>query len=221
METVPPIKKKSSIISWIGFGIAVAVFVLIWFVNILVFQWSGQPANAIGALYMITILLGSILGILAMVFSIVGLILAIKNDTPKWIGTTGIVLCIASIISFFLPIFCAGLKQKEPVQVVTPEYLKENNVIIQINKYGKVRCLDNRRESNNVVGNMQTYKYDFEQQLQNWLKLNNVDESAELIIQASKDADYSDINKVFNALQKAGLTKFTLKSDLEDSADRD
>ena len=71
------------------------------------------------------------------------------------------------------------------------------------------------------MGNMQTYKYDFEQQLQNWLKLNNVDESAELIIQASKDADYSDINKVFNALQKAGLTKFTLKSDLEDSADRD
>lgn len=43
---------------------------------------------------------------------------------------------------------------------------------------------------------MQTYKYDFEKQLQNWLKINNVDESTEFIIQASKDSDYSDTNKI-------------------------
>lgn len=56
-----------------------AVFALIWFVNILVFKWSGQPANGIAALYLKTILV-SILGILAMVFLIIGLVLAIKND---------------------------------------------------------------------------------------------------------------------------------------------
>lgn len=34
--------KSTSVISWIGFGLASTVFILIWVVNIIVFQLRGE-----------------------------------------------------------------------------------------------------------------------------------------------------------------------------------
>lgn len=223
MEIVTPSitgKKPTSVFSWLGFGMAAALFLLIWFVNILIFNWTGESANPIAPLYILGILFGGILGILAMVFSIIGLVMATKNNTPKWIGVIGIVLCIASLFSFFVPIMCAGIIKNKTVEVDTPASVSTNDseieedVTIQIFSLGRVRCINNSNKNNSVIGNLNTIDYDFSTQFANWLKMNNVDASTGIIVNSTNDADYSDITKVVEALRTNGITKFRLTSTL-------
>ena len=216
--------KSTSIISWIGFGLATAVFILIWFVNIIVFQLRGEGANPIGGLYMLLIPIGGILGFMALIFSIVGLIMAIKNNTPRWIGTTGIIVCVLSILSFFVPIVCAVIKKNKALNVENTEPLSvvdevsTEDVTIQIFSIGKVRCINNKNSSNTVVGNMSTFDLDFEKQLSSWLKMNNVDDSTTtILVNSTNDADYSDIKKVIDTLNKCKISKIKLSSNLKNS----
>lgn len=224
MNTQPFSQTSSSVFSWLGFGIAAALLLLIWIVNIIAFKLAGEAANPVAALYMMMLLVGSVLGLLAMVFSIVGLVMAIRNNTPRWIGVTGIVLCLVSLFSFFIPIMGAGmLKDKTPdaeapktaVAVADNNEEKETvyEVTIQIFDFGRVRCVNNA--GNNVVGNMSTTDYDFKKQFANWLKMNNVDSSSSVLINTTNDADYSDITKVINALKANGITEFELSSTLD------
>ncbi|MDE6324523.1 MAG: biopolymer transporter ExbD [Paramuribaculum sp.] len=215
--------RSTSVISWIGFGLAITVFLLIWFVNILVFNWMGEDAIHITALYMLVILPGGILGVMALIFSIVGLTMAIKNNTPRWIGTTGIIMCVLSILSFFVPIVCAGMMENKTMEIENTEPIRlsdeaiTEDVTIQIFSISRVRCINNKNSSSTVVGNMSTYDYDFDKQLSNWLKMNKVDSTTGIIVNSTKDADYSDITKVIDTLNKNGISKFKLSSSLSDS----
>ncbi len=220
----PPVKppKSTSVISWLGFGLATALFLLIWVVNILVFSYARETANPIGMLYVLVILLGGILGLLAMTFSIIGLVMAIKNSSPKWMGVTGIVLCVLSLFSFFVPMVCADLIKNKTVKVEVPESSSGANddvaedVTIQIYCLGRVRCVNNVNAKNSIVGNMSTLDFDFNRQLANWLKMNNVDSSTGIIVNSTKNTDYSDILKVVDALNENGITKFRLSSTLSE-----
>lgn len=197
----PPVKppKSTSVISWLGFGMATALFLLIWVVNILVFSYARETANPIGMLYVLVILLGGILGLLAMTFSIIGLVMAIKNSSPKWMGVTGIVLCVLSLFSFFVPMVCADLIKNKTVEVEVPESTSGANddvaedVTIQIYCLGRVRCVNNVNAKNSIVGNMSTLDFDFNRQLANWLKMNNVDSSTEITVR-----ERLDLNRVNN-----------------------
>lgn len=220
----PPVKppKSTSVISWLGFGMATALFLLIWVVNILVFSYARETANPIGMLYVLVILLGGILGLLAMTFSIIGLVMAIKNSSPKWMGVTGIVLCVLSLFSFFVPMVCADLIKNKTVEVEVPESSSGANddvaedVTIEIYCLGRVRCVNNVNAKNSIVGNMSTLDFDFNRQLANWLKMNNVDSSTGIIVNSTKKTDYSDILKVVDALNENGITKFRLSSTLSE-----
>lgn len=220
----PPVKppKSTSVISWLGFGMATALFLLIWVVNILVFSYARETANPIGMLYVLVILLGGILGLLAMTFSIIGLVMAIKNSSPKWMGVTGIVLCVLSLFSFFVPMVCADLIKNKTVEVEVPESSSGANddvaedVTIEIYCLGRVRCVNNVNAKNSIVGNMSTLDFDFNRQLANWLKMNNVDSSTGIVVNSTKKTDYSDILKVVDALNENGITKFRLSSTLSE-----
>lgn len=225
MEIVTPTintKKTSSVFSWLGFGMATALFLLIWFVNILVFNRPGESHNPITALYMLLIL-GSILGILAMAFSIIGLVMAVKNNTSKWIGVTGIVICILSLFSFFSPIIYAGLIKSKALKFETPNSATAQDskiaedITIQIYKFGRVRCINNVNPDGSIIGNMSTMDYDFSKQLSNWLKMNNVNSSTGIVVNSSKDADYSEITKVIEILQENGITNFRVTNTLSNS----
>lgn len=220
--TTPPVKpnKSTSVFSWLGFGLAIALFLLIWFVNILMFNWGGVLFNPIAPLFMLTFMLGGVLGLLALSFSIVGLVMAIKNNTPKWIGVTGIVLCIISFFSFIIPILCAGAINDNAEQVEIPEPEPSANegisedVTIQIFAIGRVRCLNNTDQENTVIGNLRTIDYDFQDQLSSWLKMNNVDSTTVVGVNSSSGADYSDITKVVETLKDNGISNIKLSSDL-------
>lgn len=97
------------IISWLGFGMALALFLLVWFVNLLVYNWTGCVRNPFPGLYIILFFLGGFVGILSLIFSIIGLSMAVKRNSTKWIGATGIVLFVLSLFSFFIPIAFAGM----------------------------------------------------------------------------------------------------------------
>lgn len=215
--------KQTSVISWIGFGLAITVFLIIWFVNILAFNWMGEDAKSIVALYMLVVFVDGILGMMALAFSIIGLSLAIKNNTPRWIGTTGIIICVLSILSFFVPVVSAGMIKNRTIKIETPESIRvsdENipeDITIQIFSLGRIRCINNKDSSNTVVGNMNTSDYDFEKQLADWIKMNKVDSSTGIIVNSTNDADYSDITKVIDILNKSGISKFKLSSSLTTS----
>lgn len=216
--------KSTSVISWIGFGIAIIVFLLIWSLNILVFNWIGKDGDLIAFFYVLVILVGGLLGIMALIFSIVGLSMAIKNNTPRWIGATGIILCVLSILSFFVPIVCAGMIKNKTVEVektesinVFDEDITEEDITIQIFSVGRVRCINNKDSSNTVAGNMHTMDYDFEKQMGKWLKMNKVDSSTGIVVNSTNDADYSDITKVIDILEKRGISKYKLSSNLTEA----
>lgn len=89
-------KKPTSVISWLGFGLSLATF-LILIISIILVAISGEPA-----LMMLTVVCCSPLGFIGFVFSIIGLIIAIKNCTPKWMSVSGIIFCCLSLLT---PIF--------------------------------------------------------------------------------------------------------------------
>ena len=150
--------------------------------------------------------------------------MAIKNNTPRWIGTTGIIVCVLSILSFFVPIACAVMTKNKTLNVENTELISvedevsTEDITIQIFSSGKVRCLNNKNSSNTVVGNMSTFDIDFEKQLSSWLKMNNVDDSTTaILVNSTNDADYSDITKVIDTLNKNRLSKIKLSSNLKNS----
>lgn len=102
METVPPIRKPSSVLSWIGFGISAGVFLLIWFVYIALMAAGGGQAPLLTSVVMLLLLVGGFLGLIGLVFSIVGLIQAINNQTKKWMSVWGIVFFCLSVVSVFV-----------------------------------------------------------------------------------------------------------------------
>lgn len=216
--------KSTSVISWIGFGLSIVTFLFIWFLNILLFKSSAQDGHLYGELYILGMFAAGILGLMALIFSIIGLSMAIKNNTPIWIGTTGIIICVISILSFIVPIICKVLINSQESEIKTPESVTQTNeniqedITIQIFRGGRVRCINNINPQGTPVANMNTYDHDFNQQFANWVKMNSVDSSTGVIINSTNDANYSDIIKVVDALNNNDITKYKLSSGLPSSS---
>lgn len=149
---------------------------------------NGGP---ISSALMVVIMMGTVVGIIALVFSIVGLRADIKNGAPKYFGISGIVLSLLLPASFVLISMMSFLSNKSThSQIGRPDTLDihiaeaavaaedaDADVTIKLQRHGYVRCLDNRNGENGVVGNMMTYELDFDSQVENWLKINDVKSS--------------------------------------------
>ncbi len=120
-QQVQPPKKKTSVVSWLGFGISLAVLFLI-----LVSSFAAASSNFgnVESILMIVLMLFVPIGLLGLIFSIVGLFLAIKNDTPKWIGAWGIIFCCLCGPAIIVgPVAKALLKgdKTEIIEIETPD----------------------------------------------------------------------------------------------------
>lgn len=227
MNEIPPSQKKpTSAISWLGFGLSILVFIIIWIVNILLFNVKDDKSFEISSIYLIEIFVCGFLGFMALVFSSIGLYLAVKNQMPHRIAIFGIVTCALCILSFVVPPICVGLLERQPVQAETPESVllanetpdgQQADVTIQVFKYGEIRFINNKDANNPVIANMSTLDYNFDKQVGEWLKLNHLDASNSFEVCTTNQADFSDINKLLDALRKNGITKFSLSSSLNES----
>lgn len=112
------------------------------------------------------------------------------------------------------------MKDSEPLPVETPDSdtlsgpQYEKGVTIQIFSAGRIRCINDIDPENSIVGNMSSYDKDFNAQITNWLKMNNVDTSTPIKIIGTLDSSYSDVSKVTDVLDKMGITKYQLSSGL-------
>lgn len=215
-------KKGSSVISWLGFGISTFVLLLILFINLLLFN-SRDSFDFIASIYVILFFVGGLLGLLGFIFSIAGLIMAIKNYTPKWIGVCGIVISCISFVSFFaIPIIANTSKEKEPTEVITPPSVLENTdgdtnqVVIQINDDKSVICYIEEDSSSRLEMNMGDVQ--FQKQFTSWLNdhLKSVDPNTPITIVSSSKLDYSYVNPVLDLLQESGHSRFSLNT-IEDN----
>ena len=93
MEVLTPVRKPSQVIAWLGFGLSLTVLVLIWVVNALVFTHIGERDFPAAALYMLVILIGGFLGLMGLIFSIIGLVSANKHFSKKWPSVSGLIFC--------------------------------------------------------------------------------------------------------------------------------
>lgn len=217
MET-NTVNKPSQVMAWLGFGISAALFVLVWIVNILVMSQLSESNNSsagFAALYMLLILIGSILGILALVFSILGLVTANKHGLKKLPGVLGITLCCLSLISVFTPFIYAVLVEPEPVTGIAPPAVGETSenvdVILSIGNYGDVECY--KADGSNIANMNAMIKSRFSRELKTWLQTNGYSKDVSIAIKADKEADFSYIANVIDALNEMGIKQFTIKSD--------
>ncbi|MDE6272650.1 MAG: hypothetical protein K2M31_06550 [Muribaculaceae bacterium] len=176
MELPPPYRNQpTSAVSWLGLGLSILLLLIIWIVNILVFGDKGYEINI---LLIPVVFVEGLIGILAMTFSVVGLFMAVRKSTPRWIGVTGIILCVASILSFILPFVYLGMSKRYHSETPAIETTLdssdecEHDITIQIFNLGRVRCINNKESKSSVVGNMKTSDGNFDRNFANWLKTN-------------------------------------------------
>lgn len=199
MQLPPPVKKPTSVISWIGFGLSLTVFIIIWSAFISASHNSDPRANIL----MIAILVCMILGVMGFVFSLIGLILAIRNSTPTWIGVCGIVLCCASIISPVAALFMIGSDDRNVENVASNGNYE---VVIRISRFGEISC-ENRTGGYNPV---RFRSYRLCEELKSWMKMNDFDKSVSIGIYVSSNADYSEVLNVTECLTGLGYTNYKL-----------
>lgn len=102
--------------SWIGFGIAAFVFVVIWIFNIVFMyrMWLNSASTFEHACAMnvgVYVLLGifnSVLLLTALICSITGLVTASRNGQRKWPSACGLGLCLVGFYSMFVPLISYG-----------------------------------------------------------------------------------------------------------------
>lgn len=95
----PPVRKRpSSVISWLGFGISLGTLLTIIILTLL----ESSLTDDIYASTLLSILLMMTIGVLGLIFSIIGVFLAIKNSTPKWMSVCGIIFCCLYLPMLFL-----------------------------------------------------------------------------------------------------------------------
>ncbi|MCM1071466.1 MAG: hypothetical protein NC210_09315 [[Clostridium] fimetarium] len=106
---LPPPKKPSSVISWLGFGISLGTLLMIILFGIL------DSASYDYAFIMLSLLLAMSVGLLGLIFSIIGIFIAIKKDTPRWMSVCGIIFCCLYLPAMILaPILSSTKKSKLP-----------------------------------------------------------------------------------------------------------
>lgn len=199
MQLPPPVKRPTSVISWIGFGLSLTVFIIIWSAFISASHNSDPRANIL----MIAILVSMVLGVMGFVFSLIGLILAIRNNTPTWIGVCGIVLCCASIISPFAALYMNGSDDRKVENVASNGNYE---VVISISRIGEISCENKTGGYNPMIFS----SYQLREELKSWMKMNGFDKNVSIGIYVSSNAEYSKVLNVTECLTGLGYTNYKL-----------
>lgn len=206
--------------AWLGFGISLGLFLLVWAINILVLSalsQSNSPDSAppISSLYVLLIFFGVIPWILGLTFSIVGLVSAYKNGLKKSPGIWGIVLCCACFLSLFAPIFYPIFSAKKtPVEVNAPleteNVSDKEDVILYIDDLADVRCF--KKDENYPVKMSVFSSSSFKREFKYWLETNHLDKNVSIVIKYDKDTNYSYIANVIEALNELGMKNYVIKN---------
>lgn len=112
METIqtppplPPVKKPSQVIAWLGFGISLGVLLVFWAVLTVLYIRKGD-SNVVFPVLMLTLPILGLLGLMGLVFSIVGLVMANRHSLRKAPSVWGIVFCDLSLLSLIIPFVIA------------------------------------------------------------------------------------------------------------------
>lgn len=217
--------------AWLGFGISAAALLLVWTVNISVF--AGADSHSIVALYMLLIVALVVLGLMGLIFSIVGLVTALRHDQPKWVGTCGIVCCCLSVISVFVPFVAAGFVEKETIRIKTPSAVVEETVaepvtesvsvaentddgcdiLFKIRRYGEVQCYNLTEGADATPAKLSAYSYDLKHEISTWMRMNGLDKNSPVGIKADEKADYSDVVTVIDVLHSLGINRYRMVGD--------
>lgn len=214
MDTYNKSKKPSQAISWLGFGIGLGLLILLWVINLFFIFATVEDNEVYVVLILLTFLVGGILGILTLIFSIVGLFNANRNGLKKYPSVLGIIFFCISLISAFVPLFCTYLKSNKqtPVEEAAAsiyEAAVEQKVIeLTIIHYGEVECRE--QGDPNVATLTGLSKYRFEREFTTWLELHGLDERDMVLIQTSNDSDYNSVSNVVEVLQNMGFKNYKL-----------
>lgn len=216
MEVITPVRKPSQVIAWLGFGLSLTVLVLIWVVNVLVFTHIGERDFPAAALYMLVILIGGFLGLMGLIFSIIGLVSANKYFDKKWPSVSGIIFCCLSLLSLFAPIIIASTIKSSPTEVMQLEQNENpssnSGIILYITNKNRLKCFDNRNGIDNKPAVISMFSADKKHELQTWMQMSNIDKDANFTIKTDTDVEYSDVVDIIDILKELGVTKFQLSS---------
>lgn len=189
METdiYTPERQPSQVVAWLGFGISLAVLIMIWCVNAFIFSHLGSDSVGIASLYMLLIMVGGLLWLFGIIFSIIGLINAIKSSILKWPSVCGIVFCCLSLVSLVAPLVYAGAKVREPTRVVASNYdemesATEDGVVLYITSMKTLICYDNRNGEDINPANIRMRSRRKQHDLETWMQINNIDKDANILI---------------------------------------
>lgn len=208
--------KPSQVLAWLGFGISLGVLLMIWATIGLVLILSDSGFQ-LASLLVLVFTIGGFFGLLGLIFSIAGLVTALRTSTQKWPSVCGIVFCCLSALSVFVPLVVASVEKSRPVEIVQPALSDENendsHVVLYITADYKLKCYDNRTgvDSNPAVIRMSSY--DKKHQLTTWMRLNDIGPDTDITIMADRGTDYSGIVEIVDVLREIGITRFRLGSD--------
>ena len=205
-------KKPSSVFSWLGFGISLAVFLIVCLGAFVLFFVDEGPRVVFD--YMLMVLACGLIGTLGFIFSVVGLVIANKHDLPKWMSVSGIILCCLSVIAFFSDPL-ETFYHNEPHRVIIPESIQaleksENMVVFVLDADGNVTCSCNDiYDDIEVMFSLRTSSDELE--LKAWIATNVADR--QVVIYANKEVPYSQTEKLIELLNECGISKFSLQTE--------
>lgn len=215
MEVLTPVRKPSQVIAWLGFGLSLTVLVLIWVVK-LVFTHIGERDFPVAALYMLVILIGGFLGLMGLIFSIIGLVSANKHFDKKWPSVSGIIFCCLSLLSLFAPIIIDSTIKPKPIKVMQLEQHENpssnSGIVLYITNMNRLRCFDNRNGIDNKPAVISMFSADKKHELQTWMQMSNIDKDVNITIKIDTDVEYADIVDIIDILKDLGITKFQISS---------
>lgn len=126
LPPLPPVKKPSQVTAWLGFGISLGVLLVLWVVFAVLYIRKGD-SDIVFLVLMLTFPILGLLGLMGLVFSIVGLVTANKHYLPKAPSVWGIVFCCLSLLSLFIPLVVSvaisnhsAEEKREPVRDEKP-----------------------------------------------------------------------------------------------------
>lgn len=219
MDTIPPIRSTSQPIAWLGFGISLALFLLTWVIICLILSHIGDSNFRFTGIFMMYFFIGSILGILGLVFSIKGLNAANRYALKKGPSIMGIIFICLTLISFFIPVIAAAVMKGERNEKISHEQLEKTTtattesaeVILHIDMWGDVKCY--KAGSKNSVKMNAHSSYSLKKELNTWLKTNGYNKNVCILIKTDPEIEYHYVVNVLDTLNDLGLDNYTIEAD--------
>lgn len=213
--------RTSSAFSWLGFALALVVFLFVAFVDILTISAMANGAigdfdtdHALFILYAILIVVGGIFWLLALIFCVIGLVVAIKHFTPKWISIIGIILCCVSLPAVFLPPFIGWTAMPEPIILPphpqtssTPE---KTDIRIVINESGILECYDLTSEGDSTSIAIDSGCANLATHISEWMQSRGLTRDATVSIYVDPRAGYQSMVNVIDVMHLLSISRFSI-----------